>query len=174
MQQRIVGTGVGGGTLIGLSTLLTNNSNYEQIVQSALHGNKDSVDLTVKDIFEGASPPISEGLTASNFGKINFSQIHPTNPDLLASVIALIGETVVTISSQAAERFRTESIVYIGSTLRSNPLLRKVIEDYTILRGKQPSFLIHGEFSGAVGALLNIAYPTQVNNNGTNKYCGST
>ncbi|WP_408010326.1 type II pantothenate kinase [Pseudalkalibacillus sp. A8] len=156
-QQRIGGTGVGGGTLLGLSYLLTKKRSFNEIVQDMMEGNRESVDLKVKDIFEGTVPPISGDLTASNFGKMNgYIQEEPSIPDILASINGLIGETVVTICCQAAHRFNTQSVVYIGSTFRSNPLLKRIIEDYTQLRERKPFFLEDGEFSGAVGALLSL------------------
>ncbi|WP_257349680.1 type II pantothenate kinase [Pseudalkalibacillus decolorationis] len=156
-QQRIGGTGVGGGTLLGLSYLLTGKIDFNEIVQGSNDGNRENVDLKVKEIFEGVAPPISGDLTASNFGKIgSLIQEKPSTSDMLASIIGLIGETVVTICCQAAHRYHTNSIVYIGSTFRSNPLLKNIIEEYTILREKRPFFLEDGEFSGAIGALLTL------------------
>ncbi|MEI5907299.1 type II pantothenate kinase [Bacillus spongiae] len=156
-QERIGGTGVGGGTLMGLAYLLSGIADYNQLVQTAAKGKRDGVDITVKDIFEGITPPIPENLTASNFGNVHrFMDRKPSEPDILASIIGLIAETVVTICCQAAHRFDTNSIVYIGSTFRSNLLLKEMIEEYTIMKEKKPIFLEDGEFSGAVGALLTL------------------
>ncbi|MFD1040477.1 type II pantothenate kinase [Virgibacillus byunsanensis] len=156
-QQRIGGTGVGGGTLLGLSYLLTGMNDFNEIVQLSHTGNRELIDLKVKDIFEGDVPPISGDLTASNFGKINnLSHGKPSSSDMIASIIGLIGENVVSICSQVASGYHTDSIVYIGSTFRSNPLLKRIIEEYTTLREKTPFFLEDGEYSGAVGALLTL------------------
>lgn len=148
-QQRVGGSGVGGGTLMGLSYLLTGIQDYEKIVQFAGEGNRENVDLKVKDIFEGALPPISGDLTASNFGRKNAMIAHnPSKLDILASIIGLIGEVVVTISSQMAEQHNADSIVYIGSSFRTNSLLKNIVEEYTRLIGKEPVFLDIGEYSG--------------------------
>ncbi|HDD7119561.1 TPA: type II pantothenate kinase, partial [Staphylococcus aureus] len=48
---------------------------------------------------------------------------------------------------------KTENIVYIGSSFHNNALLRKVVEDYTVLRGCKPYYVENGAFSGAIGAL---------------------
>lgn len=157
VQERIGGTGVGGGTVMGLSYLLAGVSDFEEIVHLSEKGNRETIDLRVEDIFAGMEPPIDGSLTASNFGKIGaLSETAYTEQDKIAAVIGLVAETVVTISCQAAKRFRTSSIVYIGSTFRSNTLIKKVIENYTRLQGLKPHFLIHGEFSGAVGAWLSL------------------
>ncbi|MFD1361213.1 type II pantothenate kinase [Lentibacillus salinarum] len=156
-QERIGGSGIGGGTLLGLAYLTTGMQDYEEIVRAASDGNREHVDLKVKDIFEGLLPPISGDLTASNFGKAEWMREHkPSDSDMLAAIIGLIGEVIVTISTQAAAQYDTGAIVYIGSSFRSNPLLQDILVAYTRLVGKEPVFLPNGEYSGAIGALLAI------------------
>lgn len=153
-QERIGGTGIGGGTLVGLSRLLTGVTDYEELVSLARQGSRDRIDLKVKHIYEGKVPPISGELTASNFGNKIFEVADElSKEELLAAVIGLVGETVSTISVQAANQCKSSTIIYIGSSFFRNPLLKEVVESYTVLRGAVPLFLENGEFSGAVGAL---------------------
>lgn len=156
-QERLGGTGIGGGTLIGLSHLLTGLTDFEEIVRLAGNGSRERIDLKVKHIYEGKEPPISGELTASNFGKDLFSiSGELSKEELLATVIGLVGETVSTISVQAARQCRSSTIIYIGSSFIDNSLLKEVVESYTILRGSTPLFLENGEFSGAVGAMISL------------------
>lgn len=156
-QERLGGTGVGGGTLLGLSHLLTGVTDYEEIVKLASSGSRERIDLKVKHIYEGKEPPISGELTASNFGKDLFSiSGELTKEELLATVIGLVGETVSTVSVQAARQCGSSLVIYIGSSFIRNPLLKEVVESYTILRGSTPLFLENGEFSGAVGAMTSL------------------
>lgn len=153
-QERVGGTGIGGGTLMGLSRLLTGVKDYEEMVALARKGSRDRIDLKVKHIYEGKTPPISGELTASNFGNKIFEIADElTKEELLAAVIGLVGETVSTISVQAARNCRSSTIIYIGSSFFRNPLLKEVVESYTVLRGAVPLFLENGEYSGAVGAM---------------------
>lgn len=153
-QERLGGTGIGGGTLVGLSRLLTGVADYEEMVSLALQGSRDRIDLKVKHIYEGKTPPISGELTASNFGNKIFEIADElTKEELLAAVIGLVGETVSTISVQAAKQCKGSTIIYIGSSFFQNPLLKEVVESYTVLRGAVPLFLENGEYSGAVGAM---------------------
>lgn len=72
--KRVTGTLMGGGTLIGLSKLLINVDNYNDIMKLAKQGDNTNVDLLVKDIYGPKSQGnISlEGDTiASSFGKIH-------------------------------------------------------------------------------------------------------
>ena len=153
-QTRIGGTGVGGGTLMGLSKLLTGYEEYNKIVDEAKRGTRE-LDLKVNQIYEGAIPPIPGELTASNFGNIyNFIEASENKNNLLAAVIGLVGEVVSTLSVHASGQYGTKDIVYIGSSFINNNLFKEIVKNYTEFRGGNPLFLTNGEYSGAIGALL--------------------
>ncbi|MBD8036417.1 type II pantothenate kinase [Solibacillus sp. A46] len=156
-HQRVGGTGVGGGTLIGLATIMTGISDFDEIKSNAFEGSRDGIDLLVKDIYQGMDTPIDGNLTASNFGKVGITEQREFDQnDVLATTQGLIGEVISTLSIQLAEQHNTDHIVYIGSTLIDNIQLKKVIEHYTILKKHKPIFLQDCGFSGAIGALINI------------------
>ncbi|WP_342559013.1 type II pantothenate kinase [Metasolibacillus sp. FSL K6-0083] len=154
---RVGGTGVGGGTLVGLATLLTGHSDFKEITKLASTGVRENIDLLVRDIYQGMDTPIAGDLTASNFGKVGITATteHP-QADVLATVQGLVGEVITTLSIQFAEQKETAYIVYIGSTLTDNEDLQKVIANYTILKKHNPIFLQDRGYAGAVGALLNM------------------
>ncbi len=155
-HTRVGGTGIGGGTLTGLSTIMTGISSFEEITSKAALGSRELIDLFVKDIFQGMEPPIEGHLTASNFGKVSIlKDVKHEDHDLLATVQALVGEVITTLSIQFAEQKKAEHIIYIGSTLINNEHLKKVIANYTILKKHKPIFLKNCGFTGAIGALLN-------------------
>ncbi|RHW37652.1 type II pantothenate kinase [Lysinibacillus yapensis] len=153
---RVGGTGVGGGTLTGLSTIMTGISEFSEITANAALGSREGIDLFVKDIFKGMEPPIEGHLTASNFGNVNILEHVQYEPnDLLATIQGLVGEVITTLSIQFAEEKKCEHIIYIGSTLTNNDHLRQVIANYTVLKKHKPIFLNDCGFTGAIGALLN-------------------
>lgn len=156
-HARVGGTGVGGGTLIGLSTIMTGISDFDEIKANAFKGRREGIDLLVKDIYQGMDTPIDGNLTASNFGKVGITEQREFEQNnVLATTQGLIGEVISSLSIQLAVQYETEHIVYIGSTLIDNEQLVKVIEHYTILKKHKPIFLEDCGFSGAIGALLNI------------------
>ncbi|MCM3316794.1 type II pantothenate kinase [Rummeliibacillus stabekisii] len=156
-HMRVGGTGVGGGTLIGLSALTTGIINYQEILQLAKKGSRMGIDLLVQDIYQGMETPISPTLTASNFGKVGINDVlEYRTEDILATIQGLVGEVITTLSIQLAEQNEVEQIVYIGTTLDNNEKLRDIIADYTILKKKTPVFLDDHGFSGAIGALMNV------------------
>lgn len=162
MHKRIGGTGIGGGTLIGLSTIMTGISDFDDIKVHAAQGQREGIDLLVKDIYQGMDTPIDGNLTASNFGKVGITKNREfAKTDVLATTQGLVGEVITTLSIQLAEQHKAKHIVYIGSTLTDNMQLKKVIEHYTLLKKHTPIFVKDCGFSGAVGALLNIMEQTQ-------------
>ena len=56
--------------VVGVSSLADGLTDYGTIVKLASKGIRDRIDLKVSHIYEGAEPPISGDLTASNFGRI--------------------------------------------------------------------------------------------------------
>jgi type II pantothenate kinase len=151
---RLSGSGIGGGTFMGLGRLLTGESDFAKLVSLAECGNAESADLLVKDIYAPFDVPIEGSLTASNFGKIKDDQV--SKEDKAASLTNMIAETIVLLSYQAAVQHQIDCIIYIGSTLRQNAPLKDHLEKYTAMLGKNPVFIQNGEFCGAAGALLSL------------------
>ncbi len=151
--KRLLGSGIGGGTLMGLGALLSNQAEYSQLVKVASIGDRAKVDLLVGDIYHPAKPPIEEKLTASNFAKVAIGIDH-NEADRLASLLNMIAETIILLSMQAAKISQTSEIVYIGSTLIGNSKLQNTLAEFSTTSGLDPYFLANGEFSGAIGSLI--------------------
>lgn len=161
-HMRVGGTGIGGGTLIGLATIMTGISDFDEIKSHASLGQRGAIDLLVKDIYQGMDTPLDGNLTASNFGKVGITeQANFAQSDILATTQGLVGEVITTLSIQLAEQHNAEHIVYIGSTLSNNEQIKQVIEYYTVLKKHTPIFLSDFGFSGAIGALINIREHTK-------------
>lgn len=151
---RTGGTGIGGGTIMGLSKLLTDIDCFEEVIQHTKLGSRRNLDITVGDIYNGILSPIDSNLTASNFGKAASSEVDYNKSDLLATLQGLVGEVVTALSLQFAEAKDVAHIIYIGSTLSNNKKLQEIISNYTVYQNKKPIFLQDHGFCGAIGALL--------------------
>jgi pantothenate kinase len=67
---------IGGGTLVGLSNLLTGVRDFDKIIEMASQGDHTKVDMMVRDIY-GSNSPFAElhgDLLASSFAKIANNQ----------------------------------------------------------------------------------------------------
>lgn len=107
------GTGVGGGTLVGLSKKLLATDNIDNIVGLAIGGNLSNVDLrlsdiTSKDILPGMPPE----LTVSNFGKVSDLA---SRSDLALGLINMVFETTGMMAIFAARYCKTNDIVMTGN-----------------------------------------------------------
>ncbi|HDS11706.1 MAG TPA: hypothetical protein ENN77_02260, partial [Candidatus Wirthbacteria bacterium] len=73
-HQHMGGTGLGGGTILGLGKLLCLEDDFPNLEFLAQNGNIKNVDLLVEDIVGQAIGIIPADLTASNFGKISLTE----------------------------------------------------------------------------------------------------
>ena len=152
-QKRVGGSGVGGGTLIGLSYLLTGINDFEEIVKTAKKGDRDNVDLKVHHIYNDGPTPIPGDLTASNSGHILNAKNEATREDQLLAVIGLVAETVTAMAINLADAFETKNMVFIGSTLLDNTPMTDILYRYSDLKGAKAFIVPNGEYSGALGAI---------------------
>ena len=146
------GTGVGGGTLVGLSRKMLGVDTVEHIEQLCADGNLDNVDLRIKDISRNRSyHGINENLTAANFGKVSDMA---TNADIALGIANLVAETIAMLSIFAARAYHLKDIVMIGNLTNIAPV-RHVFESLGDSFGVR--FLIpeNAQFGTVIGAALN-------------------
>ncbi|HYD50583.1 MAG TPA: hypothetical protein VEB21_19660 [Terriglobales bacterium] len=147
------GTGVGGGTLLGLSKHLLNVTRLSTLEQLAASGDLAHVDLTVGDLAGGPVGALPADATASNFGKLS-SDASPQ--DKARALVNMIAEVIVVLSVTAARACGQTDIVLTGKLLRVKPLVER-IQATRLLFERQ--FLIprYAEFATAIGAARSIA-----------------
>lgn len=107
------GTGVGGGTLVGLSRLLLKMDSVEHISTLAEEGNLENIDLRIGDLTRKdtlSGMPIE--MTASNFGKVSDMA---TRSDIALGVMNMVFETVGMVAYFAAKGRGVRDIVVTGN-----------------------------------------------------------
>lgn len=150
--QYLGGTGVGGGTLIGLSKRLIGIDTVDHIEQLCEEGDLDRVDLRIKDISRARSyHGINENLTASNFGKLSDMA---TNADLALGLANMVAETVAMLAIFAARSYHVKNIVLIGNLTNIKPI-RAVFEGLSDSFGVQFIIPENAQFGTVIGAALN-------------------
>jgi type II pantothenate kinase len=150
---RTAGTAVGGGTLTGLSRLLLGTCDFEEIMELASHGNRHRVDLMVSDLYPDASlSPVLNALTAANFGARHIDLA--AKQDIASAILQLVVETIAVISIQVARTHGIDTVVVAGSPPR-HPLVRERFGELGALLGHDFfTFLEHGPYCGALGAIV--------------------
>ena len=149
-SRHLGGTGVGGGTLLGLCDKMLGVRSIPHIVEMAERGTLARVDLAIGDISSTNLSNMNAETTASNFGKLS----DVASPeDLALGVCNLVFQTVGTQAVFAARGSGMEDIVMTGNLARL-PMARKVFSDFENLY--QMHFIIpeYADFATALGAAL--------------------
>ncbi len=151
--ERVGGTALGGGTIVGLGRLLVGTGVFEEITALAAQGDRRTVDLLVSDVYRAGATSILRDLTASSFAKLESTR----REDLAHALMGLVGENVALVCGGLARSARVDTIVYCGSTLGENPALQDIVREITTLFGHRAVFLPRGAFCGAVGSATLVA-----------------
>ena len=107
------GTGVGGGTLIGLSKKLLGVSDPSQLAELAKNGDLSKIDLRINDISRSAINSIlSDNATAANFGKVSDLA---TREDIALGIFNMVYETIGMMAVFAARQKQCDDVVLIGN-----------------------------------------------------------
>ncbi len=145
------GTGVGGGTLIGLSKKILGIDTIEHIEQLCEEGNLNNIDLRVKDISRAdLYKGMNEDLTASNFG--NLSDI-ASRSDIALGIVNMVAETIATTAIFAARTHNIKNIVLTGN-LTTMPHVRCVFENLAESFGVKFIIPENSQFGTVIGAAL--------------------
>ena len=143
------GTGVGGGTLVGLSSKMLGLTKIDTIDEIAKQGNLENIDLRICDISK-KDMGLSSHMTAANFGKISDTA---TNGDLAMGLINMVFETVGMISYFAAKQYGLKDIVLTGN-------LTQISQAKEIFNGLNEMFNMNfvipenAQYSTVIGAAL--------------------
>uniref|UniRef100_A0A0L0NSG7 Pantothenate kinase n=1 Tax=Candidozyma auris TaxID=498019 RepID=A0A0L0NSG7_CANAR len=172
--ERIGGSSLGGGTLWGLLSLLTDAKDYTEMLEMAQRGNNENIDLLVGDIYGTSYNKIGLKSThiASSFAKVfkklRFSkQGKPLTPseklaqfkqeDIARSLLYLISNNIGQIAYLQALRFDLKRIYFGGSYILGHMQTIHTLS-YAVnfwSKGDMKSyFLRHEGYLGSVGAFM--------------------
>lgn len=147
-QKHLGGTGVGGGTLIGLAKYMIGVSNFDTLLEMAEKGSLQNVDLSIADIAHGEIGNLPVDATASNFGKHNDKA---NANDLALGIINLVSQTIGMMSIFASRQNGYKKVVLTGKVVKV-PQTRKIFENLKTMFDVDFIIPENAEFSTAVGA----------------------
>jgi bifunctional damage-control phosphatase, subfamily II, fusion protein len=171
--QRIGGSTVGGATLWGLGSLLTDAVGFDEILDLAEKGDNTNVDMLVKDIYGGKYNyvDLNEDLIACSLGKTTRSKLDNDNKtltreqhlakfkpeDLIKSILVMICFDLTQIACLHAKLNNIKKIYFGGYFIRNCELTMRFLK-HGVLYWSQGEceclFLRHEGYLGAVGAFL--------------------
>ncbi|WVZ82039.1 hypothetical protein U9M48_029351 [Paspalum notatum var. saurae] len=157
--ERIIGSHLGGGTILGLARLLTGCSSYEEFLELSQRGNNLTVDLTVGDIYgEEGYPKIGlpASTTAASFGKVNSSKLSEYKvEDLAAALLNSFSYNIGQIAYFVANLSGLKRIFFRGAYVCGHEKTMDKISrslKYWSKGEVQTTFLCHEGFLGTLGA----------------------
>ncbi|HHU49341.1 MAG: type II pantothenate kinase [Caldicoprobacterales bacterium] len=149
-EKHIGGTGIGGGTLLGLSNKMLNIRHFDDLIEMAQSGNLANIDLNISDITKDRMETLPPEITASNFGKISDLA---TKPDIALGIINLVFQTIGMFAVFASRIYQTNNVVLTGN-LTNVPQSQAIFDTLHELYRVNYHTPHNAEFATAVGATL--------------------
>ena len=145
------GTGVGGGTIVGLSRKMLGISTVDHVIEIAKNGNLSRIDLTVADITsKKILPALPPEVTAANFGKLSDLA---SDADIALGIINLVCETIAMMTIFAARQRGIHDIVMTGN-LTTLPQGREIYSKLASMFGYNFRIPENSQFGTVIGAAL--------------------
>lgn len=143
------GTGIGGGTLMGLGRGLLGVSSPDELFQLASHGDVGQVDLRIGDLFTG-SETLDPTLTSSNLAKASPGS---TQADWAAGLVNLVLECTGTMAMLACGAHQVSDVVLLGA-LTQLPQAKARFQVFT--QFYRPNYFIapYADCATAIGTAL--------------------
>jgi type II pantothenate kinase len=142
------GTGIGGGTLLGLAKHMLGVVTIERLEALARNGDLRRVDLTVRDIAGGPMGDLPAGTTAANFGKVSADA---TAEDKALAIMNMIVESIGVLSLASARACGQENIVLTGKLSRLFSFMQEIKQlDFPF--GRRFTIPEHADYATAIGA----------------------
>ena len=143
------GTGIGGGTLMGLGRGLLGVHTPDELFQLADEGDLGQVDLRIGDLFEG-SETLDPSLTSSNLAKASPDS---TRADWSAGLLNLVLECTGTMAMLACGAHQVSDVVLLGALTRL-PQAKARFQVFTQFYA--PNYVIapHADCATAIGTAL--------------------
>lgn len=148
--EHMGGSGVGGGTLLGLSYKMLNVRNFEDLIETANTGNLSNIDLSIGDITQDILPGLPPEITASNFGKISDLA---SKSDTALGIINLVFQTIGMLSIFATRIHKINDVILTGN-LVNVPQSHDIFELLSRLHGVNFHIPDKAEYATAAGAAI--------------------
>ncbi len=146
----IGGTGIGGGTLLGLSRLLLHSDNIRQVEELAQKGKLSHINLQIQDICNHALPGLPMDATASNFGKATHNA---SQEDIAIGLISMVIQSIGSAAYLAGRNTDIKDYVMIGNLTQISQC-QSILEAMGLLYGIRFHIPEYAEFRTALGAAL--------------------
>ena len=147
---RIGGSGVGGGTILGLAALMLQKRDIDAIIALAGNGDLKNIDLMVSDIIGEEIPSLPSDLTAANFGNVKSTA---SKSEIALGIINMVFEAIGMLSVFAIKNEPINDVVLTG-TLATFPQAAQVFSRFTDMTGLNFVIPDNAVFATALGTVF--------------------
>jgi type II pantothenate kinase len=151
--QHVTGTGVGGGTLLGLGRLILGTIDPVEIDQLAQAGSANGADLALRDLVTGPIGSLPADATAVNFGRLARLDVLPSRADLAAALVTMIGQVIATLATNAARAAQVKRGLVTGH-LTDMTTMRAMMARVGTFFGFPLEICQEAGFATVIGALM--------------------
>ena len=148
--RHIGGIGVGGGTIVGLSSLMLGTHNMREIIALAEKGDITRIDLQIKDISQSELTDLPMEATASNFGKVRGTV---AQEDIAIGIVNMVLQCIGKATVLSSLNSGIKDFVLIGN-LAKLPQCRLVTKDFEKMFQVRFHIPQYAEYATALGAAL--------------------
>jgi type II pantothenate kinase len=132
--ERLLGSGIGGGTVVGLARLLVGDQSIARYGALAASGSLDRCDLTVGDILGSGTGPVPADATAAHFGRIGLAGMPVARrEDQMAAIVGMVVQNAVRLAISEMTSHGASSLILLGGFL-AEPGFRSVIDAHPMLQ----------------------------------------
>jgi len=131
--NHIIGSGVGGGTLVGLCNCVLGTDDAVKLSDLASAGSIPAADLTIGDISRNEIPGLPMDVTASNFGKVADGL---SREDAAAGIFNLVYQAIGTMSVLSGRVCGLSDIVFTGQLTSFSSVQGSTGTFFVALRGE--------------------------------------
>lgn len=143
------GTGLGGGTFVGLAERLIGETDPEKIEEMAGRGRISRVNITMSDVSDSSISWLKNDYTCSNFGKI---QAGETREDVALGIHSLVAEPIGCLAAACAIANKTNVVIFAG-TLSENKIMQEMLNTCLGIYGMKGIFPENSGYGTCLGAI---------------------
>lgn len=149
-MKHLGGVGLGGGTICGLSSIMLNTGDIQEIVPLSRKGDVAKIDLRIADLAKEKLPGLNLDVTASNFGKAD-AQSKPE--DIAAGIVHMVIENICQAGILASMSTGIKDYILIGGLTKFFEC-RQIIEDFKSLWDVKITIPEYSDYATAIGSVI--------------------
>ncbi|WVQ85422.1 pantothenate kinase [Cryptococcus sp. DSM 104549] len=172
--ERVSGTSLGGGTLWGLLSLLTDADSFDEMLMLSEQGDNSAVDMLVGDIYgsDYSKIGLKSSTIASTFGKV-FKKGSSTakerkksfkQEDIAKSLLYAISNNIGHVAYMNAAKYGLDKVFFGGCFIRGHAATISTLSYAIRFWSKgtmRACFLRHEGFLGSIGAWIKNVEPVE-------------